>query len=185
MTFVKADVNAFRPRADLGGFDYGDAGSSSFGTAPAASVEPRFPKSLFLVQPLSGAYELNPVAGSAQESVPVPDGLDLNAWIVPPPKEETPIVPREASDNISGDGNGNVAEESSKPKKGKKGKGKDVVGGKAKGKRKAAAAATATGADTLAAPPETPEERAERERVRPCFQPSRCSVTAYGRVLGI
>ena len=160
LAFVKADVNAFRPRADIGGFDYGDAGSSSFGTA--APSEPRFPKSLFLVQPLSSAYELNPVAASAQDSVPVPDGLDLNAWMVPPPKEETAPIAVAAQEGDDIDTAGGPADEP-KPKKIKKGKGKDV-GGKAKGKRKANA--NPTGADTLAAPPETPEERAERERVR-------------------
>jgi len=57
------------------------------GTSPA---EINFPKSLYLIQPLFSAYELNPVASEAQANVPVPDGLDLDAWIVPPPRE--PVV---------------------------------------------------------------------------------------------
>jgi AP-3 complex subunit delta-1 len=32
--------------------------------------------------------ELNPVAAKAQRKVPVPEGLDLDKWINPPPKEE-------------------------------------------------------------------------------------------------
>jgi len=50
-------------------------------------MEINFPKSLYLIQPLFSAYELNPVASHAQTSVPIPDGLDLDAWIVPPPRE--------------------------------------------------------------------------------------------------
>ena len=34
------------------------------------------------------AEELNPVASKAQRKVPVPEGLDLTAWINEPPKEE-------------------------------------------------------------------------------------------------
>jgi AP-3 complex subunit delta-1 len=49
-----------------------------------------YPKSLYLIQPLFSSYELNPVASNAQASVPIPDGLDLDAWIVPPPKELVP-----------------------------------------------------------------------------------------------
>lgn len=59
-------------------------------------MEINFPKSLYLIQPLFSAYELNPVASHAQASVPVPDGLDLDAWIVPPLQE--PVVAPEISD---------------------------------------------------------------------------------------
>ncbi len=34
------------------------------------------------------AEELNPVAAKAQRKVPVPEGLDLTAWINEPPREE-------------------------------------------------------------------------------------------------
>ena len=79
---------------------------------PSLSNGPQFPKSLYLVQPLFSSYELNAVAASAQAFVPVPDGLDLDSWIVPPPRE--------------------AAQSSSPPvrekkKKVKKGKGKDVL----------------------------------------------------------
>ena len=40
-----------------------------------------------MLNPLFSSYELYPVAPFAQESVPVPPGLDLDTWIVPVPKE--------------------------------------------------------------------------------------------------
>jgi len=46
-----------------------------------------FPKSLLLIDPLFSVYDLNPVASSAQASVAVPDGVDLDAWFVSPPVE--------------------------------------------------------------------------------------------------
>ena len=141
-------MNAFRPRADLG-FDYGEAGTSNFGAD--ASPEPRFPKSLYLVRPLFSAYDMNPVAASAQESVPIPEGLDLDAWIVAPPKEELPVTLQDED-----------AGAEPKPKKSKKGKGKDT-GTKSKGKKREGAA---DGADILAPVAETAEEKVERERVR-------------------
>ena len=79
-TFVRADLNGFRP-ASANPFDYKEEV-----TASGSTSEPNFPKSLFLIQPLSSSYELNTVAVNAQASVPIPDGLDLNAWIVPPPR---------------------------------------------------------------------------------------------------
>jgi AP-3 complex subunit delta len=45
--------------------------------------EPSYPKSLFLIKPLFSGYEMNPVGYRAQESVKVPDGLDLGAVLVP------------------------------------------------------------------------------------------------------
>ncbi|KAL5640003.1 hypothetical protein ACGC1H_007340 [Rhizoctonia solani] len=50
------------------------------------SSEPNYPKSMYLLQPLRVSFELNYVAPHAQSTVPVPDGLNLDAWIVPPPK---------------------------------------------------------------------------------------------------
>lgn len=35
------------------------------------------------------AGDLNPVAPKAQKKVPIPDGLDLDAWINPPPAESS------------------------------------------------------------------------------------------------
>lgn len=48
--------------------------------------EPSYPKSMYLLQPLRTSFELNYVAPHAQSAVPVPEGLDLERWIVPPPK---------------------------------------------------------------------------------------------------
>ncbi|KAJ7269381.1 adaptin N terminal region-domain-containing protein [Mycena haematopus] len=113
-TFIQADLNAYRPKPVDNPFA---EASSSFD--PIAG-EPRFPKSLYLLQPLHGAYELNPVALAAQASVPIPDGLDLDAWFIPPPPEPAPQV-----------------DPDSKVRKVKKGKGKEVNGSKAKnGKKK-------------------------------------------------
>ncbi|KAJ6469611.1 Adaptor protein complex AP-3 delta subunit [Mycena vitilis] len=113
-TFIKADLDAYRPKPVDNPFA---EASSSFD--PMSSGEPRFPKSLYLLQPLHGVYELNPVALAAQVSVPIPDGLDLDAWIVPPPPEPVQEVDAEA-----------------KARKIKKGKGKEVNGSKAKGGKK-------------------------------------------------
>jgi AP-3 complex subunit delta len=55
---------------------------------------PSYPKSLYLIQPLFAAHELNPVASSAQASVPVPDGLNLDEWFSLPPPEPA-IQPEE------------------------------------------------------------------------------------------
>ncbi|KAJ3713758.1 adaptin N terminal region-domain-containing protein [Lentinula guzmanii] len=81
--FILADLNAYRPRPNENPFD---EPSPSFADSDITS-EPRFPKSLFLIQPLFSPYELNPVAQHAQESVPIPEDLDLDAWIVPPPPD--------------------------------------------------------------------------------------------------
>lgn len=108
-------------------------------------MEPQFPKSLYLIQPLFSSYALNPVAVEAQASVPVPDGLDLDAWIVPRAK---PVV-------------ADVVEAKAKRKKDKKGKGtSELVGdetGKVRksGKKKKVKDGAATGKDDVEA-----EERA-------------------------
>lgn len=98
------------------------------------------------------AYELNPVALAAQASVPVPDGLDLDAWIVPSMQE---LIVNDDDEVVE-----------RKVKRSKKGKEKEsgnrtkVKGGKKKRKEDASP-------DELVPqePEETPEERAERERV--------------------
>jgi AP-3 complex subunit delta-1 len=41
---------------------------------------------MYLLQPLRLSFELNYVAPHAQSAVPVPEGLNLDSWIVPPPK---------------------------------------------------------------------------------------------------
>jgi len=114
-------------------------------------AEPRFPKSLYLIRPLFTSHELNPVALVAQASVPIPDGLDLDAWIIPSQQER--VVEEDEEDVVR------------KVKKSKKGKGKETNGVKSKnGKRKQK---DDEPRDDYTPGPEieTTEERAERERV--------------------
>jgi AP-3 complex subunit delta len=148
--FIQADLNAHRSKAQVSSEFSSPVPSTSFD--PIASSEPRFPKSLYLIQPLFSTYELNPVALTAQASVPVPDGLDLDAWIVPPPREVAP-----------------AGEESSekKVKRSKKGKGKEVDGTNIKNGRKKRNLEE-NGDLLIPAEPEieTAEEQAERARVR-------------------
>ncbi|KIL71660.1 hypothetical protein M378DRAFT_115001 [Amanita muscaria Koide BX008] len=144
--FIQADLQNFQPHGSsqdlpdevVGGFD-------------VPSAEPHFPKSLYLIRSLTAAYTLNPVAAAAQASVPVPDGLDLDAWIVPPPQED---LSEESVDR--------------KKKKSKKGKEKERDDIKRSGKKKrkqednnnlAVLAPTEAEVET-----ETETERAERER---------------------
>jgi AP-3 complex subunit delta-1 len=116
-------------------------------------LEPSFPKSLYLIQPLFSSHELNPVASIAQASVPVPDGLDLDAWIVPSMQDR---VAEEGDD-------GDVTER--KIKRNKKGKEKEsasrtkVKSGKKKQKEEGYREELAPQEE------ETAEEKAERERV--------------------
>ncbi len=168
-TFVRADLSAYQPlpRSSL---PYSESGmvlsAEGFGepsstVSPSLISEPHFPKGMYLIKPLFGAYELNAVALSAQASVPVPDGLDLDAWIVP--FQDGPSL-------VAGD----AADEALEGKKGKKGKRKE---GASKSKRKGKSRAqddTEDGGDrsidvneygVAAQPIETEEERAERERV--------------------
>ena len=177
-TFIHADLAGYKPQgrqpasstaATMPDFSFGDDGGfggPSFAfTSPAA--EPRFPKSLHLIKPLFAAHELNAVAQSAQASVPVPAGLDLDAWIVPGQDEPaTPPAGAEPDDDTKG-------------KKVRKGKKKDT--GKTARKGKARARAEDGDEDYLgmegvlaasAVHTETPEERAERERVSalPCVR---------------
>ncbi|GLB43563.1 putative part of the AP-3 complex, an adaptor-related complex which is not clathrin-associated [Lyophyllum shimeji] len=140
--FIQADLEAHRPKPPT---------TPGFATPDLdISAEPRFPKSLYLIQPLSATYELNPVATNAQASVPTPEGLDLDAWIVPPPREAVPEEPAER-----------------KVKKGKKGKAKEGAEGKIKRSKKKQQQDEMVYGDVLTpAEPEveTPEEIAARAR---------------------
>ncbi|RDX42973.1 Adaptor protein complex AP-3 delta subunit [Lentinus brumalis] len=153
-TFVRADLSTFKPQA-RSELMYGDSSAETFGgpsSTPAA--QPHFPKSLYLMKPLFGAYELNAVALTAQASVPVPEGLDLEAWIVP--MQEEPVLTQDAA-----------ADEAPEGRKAKKGKKKDAGKTKRKGKGKAREDESGDEEGGHApAPPsaETAEERAERER---------------------
>ena len=105
-----------------------------------------------LINPLFSAYELNSVNTAAQSSIPVPESLDLDVWIVPPPREFT--VPEVApADETEGE----------RPSIKKKLKSK----GKRKGKEKVSQAAiVGSQSDPVptSVPSETEEDRAEREK---------------------
>ncbi|KAL1728262.1 adaptin N terminal region-domain-containing protein [Schizophyllum commune] len=146
--FIRADLGSFTPKSESA---YAFAAAEEDGGFGAPVAEPHFPKSLYLIRPLFTEYELNPVAAEAQAAVPVPEGLDLDAWIVPPVVEvEETEKPAKKS------GKKNSKKEGGSSKKGKE----KAVNGKGKGK--------ATNGDALVpveeVQPETPEERAERER---------------------
>ena len=84
--FIQADLTSFKPKPP-GSTPSGFATEGTSAFDPVQVTEPDYPKSLYLLQPLfTGAYSLNPVAAEAQTSVPVPEGLDLDAWIVPEAK---------------------------------------------------------------------------------------------------
>ncbi|KAJ7040260.1 armadillo-type protein [Mycena alexandri] len=128
-TFIQADLNAYRPK-------------------PADN--PFVEAACTYFEPLHGAYELNPVALAAQASVPIPDGLDLDAWIVAPPPDLLAEADAEA-----------------RARKVKKGKGKEVNGSKVKsGKKKHKE--EGNGNAVVLTPPgddvETPDQALEREQ---------------------
>jgi len=99
------------------------------------------------------AYPLNPVASAAQANIPIPEGLDLDKWIVPPPKNVLPTTTTEED------------ERGRRPKK-KKGKQKEA-NGKVKQKPKNELLQE----DALTPAPETEEEKVERERVSSLHYP--------------
>lgn len=146
--FVKADLSNHRPVARVSTFDGPPTGFEN-----VAESEPVFPKSLFLLQPLFNSYDLNPVASAAQASVPVPECLNLDAWIVPALQYE------DSQENEDGP----VGED--RPISKRKGKEKDngvkppkTKDGKKKKKRE-------NGDEALEGVQETSEEAAEREKV--------------------
>ncbi|KAG8731505.1 AP-3 complex subunit delta [Ceratobasidium sp. 423] len=104
-----------------------------------ASSEPNYPKSMYLLQPLRISFELNYVAPHAQSSVPVPEGLNLDAWIVPPPKSK------------------HLQEEEQPKKVKKKGKGKEKEKERDPTKKRKSKKVEEQ---------ETPEEKAAREKAR-------------------
>ncbi|EGN93647.1 hypothetical protein SERLA73DRAFT_97586 [Serpula lacrymans var. lacrymans S7.3] len=147
--FIKRDVTTFQPKPESA-LGFSEAGTSVFD--PVA--DPTFPKSLYLIQPMFSSYELNPVAPIAQASVPVPDGLKLDAWIVPSQEHAAKVQLEDESSVVE-----------RKSKKSKKGKEKEVVNGtKAKSSKKKQKVDTP--AEVLAAPTEveTAEEKALREK---------------------
>ena len=140
--FINADLSQFKPRPTES-FAFA-SGSDGF---DPGTTEPEFPKSLYLILPLVSAHPLNPVASAAQANVPIPEGLDLDKWIVPPPKNVVPTP---------------TAEEEERGRRSKKKKGKKK---EANGKVKEKPTSKLLQEDALTPAPETEEEKAERERV--------------------
>lgn len=143
--FIDADLNSFRPK--ISSLDLPDDNVSGF--APEDDLH--FPKSLYLIQPLSASYQLNPVAKVAQASVPIPEGLDLDAWIVHPPEDPVQDVAESIDRKKKSKGKGTSGEKKNSKKK-RKGDDGELI--------------------ALASPEpevETAEERAERERVPQYF----------------
>jgi AP-3 complex subunit delta len=143
-TLINADLDAYRPKPENS-----DIGSSF---DPMTSAEPRFPKSLYLIEPLFSRYELNPVAASAQASVPIPEGLDLDAWIVP---SEASAIAEDVVEN-----------EEPHVKKSKKGQEREMNGKSRKGKKKRNEDRNVVPSPPMATEVEAAEEAAETERVR-------------------
>jgi AP-3 complex subunit delta-1 len=131
---------------------YEGGASNVFAKDPANGAgDPRFPKSLLLVRPLHTAYELRSVGPEMQRQIKPPPGLDLDAWIVPPPKK---AVPARAVD-----------QEVTIRKKKKKGKEKIITGGDEVSVKKKKKSGTATPEVKRHSDAPTPEEAAELERV--------------------
>ena len=129
-----------------------DDGPNVFAKDSAHSTgDPRFPKSLLLVRPLHTAYELKPVGPEEQRQIKPPPGLDLDAWIVPPPKKAIPAR--------------TVDEEVAIRKKKKKGKERTITGGDEASLKKKKKSGTATPDVKKHSDALTPEEAAELERV--------------------
>ncbi|CEL53150.1 AP-3 complex subunit delta-1 OS=Mus musculus GN=Ap3d1 PE=1 SV=1 [Rhizoctonia solani AG-1 IB] len=92
--FIQADVVGFEARRSEAATNKSQQPSESEPTESEPDVippetpasEPSYPKSMYLLQPLRLSFELNYVAPHAQSAVPVPEGLNLDSWIVPPPK---------------------------------------------------------------------------------------------------
>jgi len=144
--FIRADLASHRPE------EVSTVGVPSDET----NQSPAYPRSLLLINPLSSAYELSSVNIAAQDSIPVPESLDLDAWIVPPPREFT--VP----DTVTEDDTQGGERRSAKKKVKSKGK------GKGKEKEKGPKATTRDPQIVLIpslAPSETEEDRAEHEKV--------------------
>jgi AP-3 complex subunit delta-1 len=142
--FVRADLASHRLE-----------GASTIGVPSNETNEsPAYPRSLLLINPLFSAYELNSVNIAAQDSIPVPESLELDAWIVPPPREFT-------QDAVTEDDTQGGERRSAKKKvKSSKGKGKE----KEKGP-KATTYDPQTDLIPSLGPSETEEDRAEREKV--------------------
>ncbi|KAH9049511.1 Adaptor protein complex AP-3 delta subunit [Lactarius hengduanensis] len=143
-TFIQADLVSFHLDDPASGTPVDDT-----------SQHPAYPKSLLLINPLFSTYELNSVNFAAQDSISVPEGLDLDVWIVPPPQEF--LMPAAA-------GADDLQEGEHLPTKKK-------VKSKGKGKARSSKVATVTPPDPQTDPINPPdhseaEDRIENERRR-------------------
>ena len=143
--FISADINSFLPNMRSSPLP---GSSSQLDEPPSRSDELRFPKSLYLIQPLVAPYELNPVAATAQASVVPPEGLNLDAWFVEPPSE----VQADDSDVV-------------KTKKMKKGKARDRVSNANLSGKKTSKNGDGALINTNESDLETLEEIAQRDKV--------------------
>ncbi|WVQ96213.1 hypothetical protein IAU59_003317 [Kwoniella sp. CBS 9459] len=81
-SFIEADLNHHVPPPKRSA-PTEDIPGVQDGFAETDGVDPPYPKSLFLFEPLFSSHELNAVAYKAQEAVRLPEGLDLDRDIVP------------------------------------------------------------------------------------------------------
>ncbi|ODN78393.1 hypothetical protein L202_04032 [Cryptococcus amylolentus CBS 6039] len=145
--FVRADLEHHVPPKETVRRDMNipeiEGGFETEGKAEKEANEPVYPKSLYIFPPLSTAYPLNAVASHAQESISVPEGLDLDVDIVPgggwpddlqdgEESEEEREREKQAGALDLGEGGGEgmeelrrVLREGKKKKKGKKGEGEE------------------------------------------------------------
>jgi AP-3 complex subunit delta-1 len=151
--FISADINSFLPNMRVVSSSPLPGSSSQLDGPPSRSDELRFPKSLYLIQPLVTPYELNPVAATAQASVIPPEGLNLDAWFVEPPSEVTSYVQANDADVV-------------KTKKTKKGKAKDLVSNVNLSGKKTSKNGDGALINTMESDLETPEEIDQRDKVR-------------------
>jgi AP-3 complex subunit delta-1 len=152
-TFIRADLSSFRPEDSNVGFLVNDT-----------SQHPAYPKSLLLINPLFSNYELNSVSIAAQDSIPFPEFLDLDVWIIPPPKELSMDDAAAANDT----------EEGERPLTKKKVKSKGKGKGKERDSKVASIKSHGSQPDHISSPgpSETEEEKLEREKASKSVQSS-------------
>lgn len=161
--FISADINSFLPNMRVVSSSPLPGSSSQLDGPPSRSDELRFPKSLYLIQPLVTPYELNPVATTAQASVVPLEGLNLDVWFVEPPSEVTSYVQPDA--------------EVVKTKRMKKGKARDLVSDANLSGKKTYKNGDGALIDTKESDLETLEEIAQRDKV--------CVVKCSSYILGM
>lgn len=151
--FIKADLTKHEANATKAVIATESESSATDGPLTTSSNDPHFPKSLYLIRPLH-ARELNAVAPQAQKTVGIPNGLNLDAPIVPSSrlKHDPDSASEEEGENIA-------------PSNGKKRKGKSKAEGESKGKSKGTTKRKKKDASGEPIPADTPEEIAAREQV--------------------